>query len=163
VTADPTPVRHGRVAGVALVLSCLLALGFLAALLIEDRAAVTTLLIVFALVTVPALISAVLGLRAGAELLRGRPAESATPVYAGLLALGHAGIVLLSLRPGLDRRLDDGDLAGGAAGGAGLLLSLIALAVVLPGRTLAIRLVLALGVGVLVLALLVLRAVSQLD
>jgi hypothetical protein len=163
VPADPTPVPHGRAAGVALLLSCLLLLAFAVALLVEDRAAVVTLLIVFAIVSVPALLSAVLGLRAALGLLRDGTPERATPGYAALLAVGHLGVVALSLRPGLDRRLDVGDLAGGAAGAVGALAALVALAVVLPGRTFAVRLVAALGAGVLALALLGLRAAAQLD
>ncbi len=157
---DPTPVPLGRLAGATLLLACLLMLGAAAALLVEDRSAVTTLLIVFALVSVPALLSAVLGLRPAVELLRGRTPESALAFFAAALAAGHVGLVALSLRPGLDRRLDDGDLAGGAAGAVGALAALTALALVLPGRTVAVRLVAALGAGVLLLALLVLRAVS---
>jgi hypothetical protein len=163
VPADPLPVSHGRLAGAALLLSCLLLLGFAAALVVEDRSAVTTLLLVFAIVSVPALLSAVFGLRAGFGLLRGQPPEKSAAGFAGLLAVGHLGIVALSLRPGLDRRLDDGDLAGGTVGAVGMLTALVALAVVVPWRTVGVRLAAALGGGVLLLALVVLRAVSQLD
>jgi hypothetical protein len=163
VPADPTPVRFGRVAGAGLVGACLLLLGFTTALLVEDRGAVTTVLIVFALVSVPALISALLGLRAGVTLLRGGPPENGAAFFAGALAAGHIGVVAMSLRPGLDRLLDDGDLAGGGVGVIGAVLALVALALVLPGRSLGIRLVASLGLGVLALALLVLRAVAQID
>jgi len=161
VPGDALPVPHGRAAGVALLVSCLLLLGFAAALLVEDRRAVTTLLIVFAIVSVPALLSAVLGLRAGALLVKSGTAERAADAFAGMLAVGHLGVVALSLRPGLDRTLDRGDLAGAAVGAAGLLSALAALAVLLDGRSLAVRLVAAVAVGVLALALLALRAVAQ--
>lgn len=152
-----------RSAGAALLLAGVLLLGFAAALLRTDRGAVVTLLVVFAVVSVPALISAVLGLGAGVRALRGGAPERATPWYGGLLALGHLGIVALSLRPGLDRELDGGDLLGAGVGAVGAVAGLTALAISLPGRTLAVRLVAALGVGVLLLALLVLRVVAELD
>jgi hypothetical protein len=159
VTADPSPVRFGRVAGAALLVACLLLLAFAVALVVEDRSAVTTLLLVFAVVSVPALLSAVLGLPDAVGLLRGGAPARAVPFYSGALALGHVGVVALSLRPGLDRQLDDGDLAGGAVGGVGAVAALLALGLVLPGRSLGVRLVATVGSGVLVLALLVLRAV----
>lgn len=152
-----------RVAGTALVLACLLLLGFAVALAVDDRSAVTTLLIVFAIVTVPALLSALLGLGAGVRLVRGDDPQPATAWFAGLLALGHLGVVALSLRPGLDRRLDDGDLLGAAVGAAGVLTAAVALAVALPWRTAGVRLVTVGGAAALLLALLVLRAVSGLD
>ncbi|HWG93644.1 MAG TPA: hypothetical protein VNU66_05410 [Mycobacteriales bacterium] len=159
-----------RAAGAALLASAVLALAFFAALVANDRGAVTGLLILFALVTVPALLSAVLGVPAAVRMLLGRGAERAAVTYSGLLALGHAGVVLLSLRPGLDRRLDDGDLLGAAAGGAGLLSGLLAGALLLPlaadraARTpVRLRAVAALSAGAVVLALLGLRAASALD
>jgi hypothetical protein len=163
VPPDPLPVRFGRPAGAALLLPCLLMLGFFAALVLEDRGAVTTLLLVFALVSVPALLSAVFGLGAAVTMLRGSPPPHGTAFFAGALAAGHLGVVALSLQPGFDRSLDDGDLAGGAVGAVGLLTALGVLAVVLPGRALGVRLVTALGAGALALALLVARAVAMLD
>lgn len=160
--ADPRPVAFGRCAGAALVLACLLLLGYAAALLAEDRSAVTTLLLVFALVSVPAVVSAVLGLGPALRLLRQGAAETSTPGFAGALALGHLGIVALSLQPGLDRRLDDGDLAGAAVGATGMLAGLLVLALTAPVRRSAgVRVVGALAAGVLALALLVLRAVVR--
>jgi hypothetical protein len=160
VTADPTPVRLGRFAGVALLLSSLLALAFFVAVVVEDRSAATTLLLVFALVTVPTLFCALLGLGAGVGLLRRGAAERSAAGCAAVLAVGHLGVTALSLRPGLDRELDDGDLLGGAAGAVGLMAALFALAVLLPARTLAVRLVAALAAGVLALALLSVRVLS---
>jgi hypothetical protein len=152
-----------RAAGGALLVACLLLLGFAAVLLVEDRDTVTTLLVLFAVVSVPALVSAVFGLGAGARALRAAELDRSTAAFAGLLALGHVGIVALSLRPGLDRALGGGDLLGATVGATGAMAALTALAVALPGRTLAVRLVAALGAGVLVLALLVLRVVAEVD
>jgi hypothetical protein len=170
VTADPDAVPHSRAAGAALLAAALLVLGVLGVLVVEDRPTLVTLLIVFAVVSVPALVSALLGLRDGTALLRGRAPERGAAVYAALLALGHAGVVALSLRPGLDRRLDGGDLLGAATGAAGLLAGLAAAAVLAPAADeraaragLTVRLVGALAVGALVLALLGLRAAVGLD
>lgn len=147
-----------RAGAVALIAACLLLLGFAAALVVEDRDAVATLLLVFALVSVPALLSAVAGLPSAVRSLRDGRLERATAGYAALLALGHTGVVALSLRPGLDGELDGGDLAG-AGVSAGLAAALVALAVGSSARTLEVRLVALLGAGVLVVALLALRAV----
>ena len=155
--------RAVRVAGGALLLACLLLLGFTAALVVEDRSAVTTLLIVFAVVSVPALLAAVFGLGTGARLLRSGEPERSVVGFAAVLALGHLGVVALSLRPGLDRALDGGDLAGAVTGAVGAAAALVAVGITAPWRTTSVRLVAALGAGVLVLALLVLRAVAQLD
>ena len=152
-----------RLAGAALLLACLLMLGVAAVLVVTDRDTVTTLLIIFALVSVPALLSAVLGLGPAVRALRSGELERSTAGFGALLALGHLGVVALSLRPGLDRDLDGGDLTGATVGAVGAVAALTALAVALPGRTLAVRLVAALGGGVLLLALLVLRAVAELD
>jgi hypothetical protein len=160
VPDDDPSVRPARAAGVPLVLSSLLLLGFFASLLAQDRSTVTTLLIVFALVTIPALVGALLGVRAGVGLLRGTPPEKGAPVYGALVAVGSAGVVALSLQPGLDRRLDTGDLVGGGVGAAGLVLSLLAVALLAHWRTLALRLVAASATAVLVLAVLAVRAVS---
>jgi hypothetical protein len=160
----------GRAAGGALLASALLALGFFGALLATDRGTVTGLLILFALVTVPALLSALLGVPAAVRMLLGRGAERAAVGYSALLAVGHAGVVLLSLRPGLDRELDGGDLLGAAAGGTGLLTGLLAAALLLPlateradGTPVRLRAVAALSAGAVVLALLGLRAAAALD
>jgi hypothetical protein len=159
-----------RAAGAALLASALLLLGVFAALVVDDRGTVTGLLILFALVTVPALLSAVLGVPAALRMLAGRGAERAAVSYSGLLALGHGGVVLLSLQPGLDRRLDGGDLLGAAAGGTGLLTGLLAAALLLPlvlgraeGTPVRLRALAALSAGALVLAVLGLRAASALD
>jgi hypothetical protein len=157
---DVAPPPFARGAGAALLVACLLLLGFFVALLAEDRSAVTALLLVFALVTVPALGSALLGLRAGLGLLRRQPPEAGAPVYAGLLAVGHVGVMVLSLQPGLDRRLDGGDIAGGGAGAAGLVAALVALALLLPWRTPAVRCTAAAATCVLVLALVSVRALA---
>lgn len=149
-----------RAAGAALLVACLLLLGYAAVLVAADRATLTTLLVVFALVSVPALVSALLGLRAASGLLRRARAERGAPVYAALLALGHAGVTALSLDPGLDRSLDRGDVAGAGAGAAGLVGSLAALALLSRGRTPAVRLTTAAAAAVLVLALLAVRAVA---
>ncbi|HWH30765.1 MAG TPA: hypothetical protein VNU26_17725 [Mycobacteriales bacterium] len=156
----------GRAAGAALLVACLLLLAAFGALLVEDRSAVTTLLIVFAVVTVPALLSSLLALRPAVGLLRGTDAgrdERSAGGFALVLAIGHLGLVVLSLRAGLDRRFDGGDLAGAAAGATGMLAALLAAAVVLPGRTLGVRLVAGLGAGVLLLALVAVRALGQVD
>ena len=152
----------GRLAGGALLLSCLLLLAAFGALVVEDRSTVTTLLIVFAVVTVPALLSSLFAVHPAVGLLRGQEERSAAG-FAVVLAAGHLGLVVLSLRAGVDRRFDDGDLVGAAAGAAGLLAALLTVAVVLPVRTLGVRLVAALGVGVLLLGLVALRALGQVD
>jgi hypothetical protein len=157
---DDPPVRLARATGAALAVSSLLLLGFFGSLVVHDRSTVVTLLIVFALVTVPALAGALLGVRAGAELLRGTPPEKGAAVYGALVALGSAGVVALSLQPGLDRRLHTGDLVGGGVGAAALVLSLLAVALLARWRTLAVRLVAASATAVLVLAVLAVRAVS---
>jgi hypothetical protein len=162
VTSDVRP-RSGRAAGALLLLSALALLGFTVALLREDRAAVTTVLLVFSLVSVPALLAAAFGLPAGVELLRRGGTDRAAALHCALLALGHVGVVALSLRPGLDRELDDGDLAGAAAGAAGLLAAAVGLALLARGRPLAVRLTAALGGTVLVLALLSLRTLTLVD
>lgn len=154
------PRGLGRVAGAALVLACVLLLAAFGALLVEDRKTVTTLLVVFALITVPALLSSLLALPAAVGLLRGREERSAGG-FAVVLAIGHLGLVVLSLRAGLDRRFDGGDLAGAAAGATGMLAALLTAAIVLPVRTLAVRLVAALGTGVLLLAIVAVRALGQ--
>lgn len=167
MTRRPPPDRPARsparAAGGALLLACALLLGFAVALAVEDRSAVVTVLVVFALVSVPALLAAVLAVPAAVRVLRTGELERSVVGSAALLALGHLGVVALSLRPGLDRALDGGDLGGAAAGAAGALAALLALAVAAPWRTLGVRLVAAVGAGVLALGLLVLRAVAQLD
>ena len=158
---DDPPMPLARAAGAALLLASLLLLGFFATLLASDRPTVVTLLIVFALVTIPALAGALLGLRAGAGLLlRGAPPEKGAAVYAVLVAIGSVGVVALSLRPGLDRRLDIGDVVGGAVGAVGLLTALFAAAVLVRWRTLGLRLVAAAAASVLLLAVLAVQAVS---
>ncbi|MFP5218306.1 MAG: hypothetical protein ACLGIG_01020 [Actinomycetes bacterium] len=160
------PRGLGRVAGATLVLACLLMLGAFGVLVVEDRATLTTLLIVFAVVTVPALLASLLALRPAIGLLRaaddGRDGRSAAG-FAVVLAVGHLGLVVLSLRAGLDRRFDDGDLVGAATGATGMLAALFTAAVVLPVRTLPVRMVAALGIGVLLLALVAVRALGQVD
>ena len=151
-----------RLSGGTLLLACLLMLGAFVALVVEDRSAVTTLLIVFAVITVPALLSSLFAVRPAVGLLRGQEEKSAGG-FALVLAAGHLGLVVLSLRAGLDRRFDDGDLVGAATGATGMVAALLTAAVVLPVRTLPVRLVAALGTGVLLLALVAVRALGQVD
>lgn len=150
-----------RVAGAALALSALLVLGYAASFVVEDRAGALVLLLLLAVVTLPVLGAALLSGGPALDLLRGRPAPRRTPVCAGLLALGHVGVALLGLRPGVDRELSTADLAVGAVGAVGLVAALVALALTLPGRAGAVRVLLALSAGVLVLSLVALRALAQ--
>jgi hypothetical protein len=163
VPVDPPTVPGGRAAGAALLLASLLLLSLFAVVLVVDRGVLPGLLILFGVVSVPALIAALVGVGVGATAARTGALPRTAAFCGAALALGFLGVVALSLRPGVDGRLDGGDLAGAAVGAAGALASLGVLAVALPWRTLPVRLVAALGAGVLALALLVLRAVSQLD
>lgn len=149
-----------RLAGTLLLIGCVLLLGRFGVLVAQDRSAVTALLVVFALVTVPALGSAALGLRAGVALLLHAQAERGAAVYSALVTLGQAGAVLLSLEPGADRRLSSGDLAGAGTGAVGLVCSLAALALLARGRSVGVRLTAAAAAAVLVLGLLAVRAVT---
>jgi hypothetical protein len=162
VPADP-PVPLARAGGVALLLSSLLLLGALAVLVVTDRGVLPAVLILGGIVSVPAIIAALVGVGVGAGMARtGEGARGAA--FCGVaLAAGHLGLAALSLRPGLDGRLDGGDLTGGAVGTVGMLAALVALAVALPWRTPQVRLVATLGVGVLALALLGARVLTQLD
>lgn len=155
------PPPAGRLAGALLVLSALLVLGFAAAFLLDDGDGALVLVLLLAVVTLPVLGAALLSFGPGWDLLRGRPAPARTATCAGLLAIGHVGVALVALRPGQDRELSTVDLVGGGAGAVGLGAALVPLALVLPWRTAPLRVVTALGVGVLVLALVALRAVAQ--
>lgn len=167
------PTRHddglgappvlGRSAGAGLGLSALLLLGAAAALVLDDGRAALVLLVLLAVVTVPVLAAALLSLRPALVLLRGGPAPVRTPACAALLALGHVGIAVLALRPGLDAAFSTGELLSAGVAALGLGAALLALSVSVPGSgtVLRLRLLLALSGGVLVLALVALRAVAQ--
>jgi hypothetical protein len=158
---DLRPPPAGRLAGALLVLSALLVLGFALAFLLDDGAGALVLVLLLAVVTLPVLGAALLSFRPGWELLQGGPAPARTAACAALLAVGHVGVALVALRPGQDRELSNADLIGGGVGALGLGSALVTLALVLPGRTAPLRVLLALSVGVLVLALVALRAVAQ--
>lgn len=162
---DPPPLPQplARAAAAALALAAVLLLGWALAFLLEDGAGALVLLVLFAVVSLPALVGALLSAGPVLALLRGESTPSRTPACAGLVALGHAGVALVSLRPGVDRSLSGGDLVGGAVGALGLLASLAVLGLSLPGESgrRPVRVLLALSAGVLVLALVALRAVSQ--
>jgi len=159
----PEPLRPAqrRSAGIALALAALLVLGFATAFVLDDGTGALVLLLLFAVVTLPVLGAALLSAAPALALLRGSRPPLRTPVLAGLLAVGHVGVGLVALRPGVDRALSSGDLLGGAVGAAGLLAALLALGLTLPGRPVAPRVLLAVSGGVLVYALVVLRAVAQ--
>lgn len=157
----PLPPLLGRAAGAGLALSGLLLLGYAAAFLLEDRGGALVLLLLYAVVTLPVLGAALLSGEPALALLRGRRHPPRTPVLAGLLTVGHVGVALVALRPGLDRALSAGDLVGGAVGGIGAIAALVALGLTLPGRVSAARVLLAVSAGMLLLSLVALRAVSQ--
>jgi hypothetical protein len=160
---DPWPLTPGqrRLAGAALGLSAVLVLGFALWFVLEDGGGALVLLLLFAVVTLPVVGAALLAAEPAVGLLRGRPSPPRTPVCAGLLAVGHVGVALIALRPGVDRAVSTGDLTAGGVGAAGLAAALVALALTLPGRPSPVRVLLALSVGVLVLSLVALRAVAQ--
>lgn len=152
---------QSRVAGASLALAAVLVLAYAASFLVDDRDGALVLLLLFAVVTLPVLGAAVLSAGPVLALLRGGPVPRRTAVCAGLLAVGHVGVALVALRPGIDRALSTGDQLFGALGGVGLLAALVALALTLPGRPTATRVLLAVSGGVLVLALVVLQAVAR--
>lgn len=160
---EPAVLTAGqrRVAGGALGLSALLLLGYATSFLVEDRAGALVLLILLAFVTLPVLGAALLSGGPALALLRGGPPAPRTPVCAGLLAAGHVGVAMIGLRPGVDRELSTDDLVVGGVGAVGAVAALVALGLTLPGRASAARVLLVLSAGVLVLALVALRAVAQ--
>lgn len=160
---EPAALTAGqrRVAGAALALSALLVLGYAVSFLIDDRAGALVLLILLAFVTLPVLGAALLSGGPAVALLRGQAAPPRTPVCAGLLAVGNVGVSVIGLRPGVDRELSTGDLVVGGVGAVGAVTALVVLGLTLPGRASAARVLLALSAGVLVLALVALRAVAQ--
>jgi len=152
--------RTRRLAGGLLALAALLVLGYAVAFVVEDVRGSLVLLLLFAVVTLPVLGAGLLSAEPALALLRGQPGPPRTPVLAGLLAVGGAGIAFVALRPGLDDALSAGDLAAGAAGGVAALAALVVLALVLPGRATPARVMAAVSGGMLVLSLVALRALG---
>jgi hypothetical protein len=150
-----------RVAGGALLLASLLVLGYAASFVADDLTGALVLLLLYAVATVPVLGAALLSFEPAAAMLRGRRPEPRTPVLAGLLAAGGVGVAAVALRPGLDRALSSGDLAGGAVGGVAAMAALVALGLTLPGRPTAARVLLAVSGGAVLLALVALVAVTR--
>lgn len=159
--AAPLPPSAARAAGLALALAAALVLAVAVAFVAEDRSGALVLLLLFAVVTLPVLGAALLSVEPALALLRGRPAPPRTPVLAGLLAVGHVGVALVALRPGVDQELSTADLVGAGVAAAGLAAALLVLGLTLPGRRSAAKVLLALSGGVLVFGLVVLRAVAQ--
>lgn len=151
----------GRLAGSTLALAAVLVVAVTVVFVVEDRVSVLVLLVLLAAVTLPVLGAALLSAGPALALLTGRRPPPRTPVLAALLAVGHVGVTLVALRPGVDDALSTTDLAGAGVGAVGLIAALVALALTLPGRPAAARVLLAVSGGVLVLALAALQAVLQ--
>jgi hypothetical protein len=158
---DAEPPRwQRRLAGGGLAVAAALVVGAFAALALDDRGGAFSLLLLLGVITVPVLGAALLSLAPAVALLVGGPAPPRTVACAGLLAVGHLGVVAVALQPDVQPRISGGEQLGAAVGGVGLGCAVVVLAVLLPGRSFGLRLVTGLSAAVLALALLVLRGVA---